>query len=37
MVQRLSNAMMRTILADAPKGGAKRLKASLIASMVVYY
>ncbi len=35
--QSLSNAMMRTILADAPKGGAKRLKASLIASMIIYY
>ena len=37
MGQSLSNAMMRTILADAPKGGAKRLNASLIASMIIYY
>ncbi len=37
MVQSLSNAMMMIILADARKSGAKRLKASLIASMIVYY
>ncbi len=36
MGQSLSNAMIRAILADVPKGGAKRLKASLIASMIVY-
>ncbi|MCK7502705.1 MAG: hypothetical protein MZV70_00460 [Desulfobacterales bacterium] len=37
MGQSLSNAMLRTMLADAPKSGAKRLKASLIASMIIYY
>ncbi|MCK7504960.1 MAG: hypothetical protein MZV70_13365 [Desulfobacterales bacterium] len=37
MVQSLSNAMMRTIWKIHGKAGAKRLKASLIASIIGYY